>query len=90
MPGGCIQFSSNTELQLVGVLKPAIHQFKEGIYASRNACVKDIDSYASMVLQNYQNYIEITYIVALGVGFKCPRKIHLNTLSFLNRTKSKN
>ena len=36
-----------------------------------------------MVLQNYQNFIEMTsnmiYIVALGVGLKCPRKIHLNT-----------
>ena len=36
-----------------------------------------------MVLQNYQNFIEMTsnmiYIVALGGGFKCPRKIHLNT-----------
>jgi hypothetical protein len=38
-----------------------------------------------MVLQNYQNVIEMTsnmiYIVALGVGvgLKCPRKIHLNT-----------
>ena len=36
-----------------------------------------------MVLQNYQNLIEMTsnmiYIVALGVGLKCPRKIHLNT-----------
>ena len=36
-----------------------------------------------MVLQNYQKLIEITsnmiYIVALGVGLKCPRKIHLNT-----------
>ena len=36
-----------------------------------------------MVLQNYQNFILLTsnmiYIVALGVGFKCPRKIHLNT-----------
>ena len=36
-----------------------------------------------MVLQNYQNLIEMTsniiYIVAFGVGFKCPRKIHLNT-----------
>ena len=35
-----------------------------------------------MVLQNYQNFIEITsnmiHIVALGCGFKCPRKIHLN------------
>ena len=37
----------------------------------------------SMVLQNHQKLIEITsdmiYIVALGVGLKCPRKIHLNT-----------
>jgi hypothetical protein len=40
-------------------------------------------SWASMVLQNYQKCIEMTsnmiYIVALGSGFKCPRKIHLNT-----------
>ena len=44
---------------------------------------KDIGPWASMVLQNYQNFIEMTlnmiYIVALGGGFKCPRKIHLNT-----------
>ena len=36
-----------------------------------------------MVLQNYQNFIEMTsnmiYIVELGVGLKYPRKIHLNT-----------
>ena len=36
-----------------------------------------------MVLQKYQNLIEMTSniidIVAFGVGFKCPRKIHLNT-----------
>ena len=36
-----------------------------------------------MVLQNYSNLIEMTsnmiYIVALGDGFKCPRKIRLNT-----------
>ena len=36
-----------------------------------------------MVLQNYQNFIELTsnmiYIVALAVGLKCPHKIHLNT-----------
>ena len=36
-----------------------------------------------MVLQNYQNFTEMTsnmiYIVAHGVGLKCPRKIHLNT-----------
>ena len=33
-----------------------------------------------MVLQNYQNFIEMTsnmiYIAALGVGLKCLRKIH--------------
>ena len=36
-----------------------------------------------MVLQNNQNLIEMTsnifIIIAFGVGFKCPRKIHLNT-----------
>ena len=36
-----------------------------------------------MVLQNYQNLIKMTsniiYIVAFGVGSKCPHKIHLNT-----------
>ena len=46
--------------------------FNEGIYASRNVCVKDIDSGAFMVLQNNKNFIEMTsnmiYIVALGVG----------------------
>ena len=35
------------------------------------------------VLLDYQNFIEMTsnmiYIVSLGIGFKCPRKIHLNT-----------
>ena len=45
--------------------------------------VKDIDSRASMVLQNYQKFIVLTsnmiYIVAFGVGLKCPRKIHLKT-----------
>ena len=60
-----------------------MHLFYVGIYASRNVCIKDIDSRASMVLQNYQKFIVLTsnmiYIVALGVGFKCPRKIHLNT-----------
>ena len=38
---------------------------------------------AHMVLQNYQNVIEMTsnmiYIVAHGIGFKCPHIIHLNT-----------
>ena len=36
-----------------------------------------------MILQNYQNLIEMTsnifIIIAFGVDFKCPRKIHLNT-----------
>ena len=36
-----------------------------------------------MVLQNYQNFTEITsnmiYIVAFVVGLKCLRKVHLNT-----------
>jgi hypothetical protein len=36
-----------------------------------------------MALQTYQNFAEITsnmiYIVAFGVGLKCPLKIHLNT-----------
>ncbi len=63
--------------------KCQIHHFNEGIYASRNVCVKDIDSEASMVLQNYQIILEMTsnmiHIFALGVGFNCLRKIHLNT-----------
>ena len=50
------------------------------IYAPTNV---DIGSWASMVLQNYPNFIEMAsnmiYIVALGGGFKCPGKIHLNT-----------
>jgi hypothetical protein len=54
-----------------------------GIYASTNVFVKDIGLKASMALQNYQSFIEMTsnmiYNVALGGGFKCPRKIHLNT-----------
>ena len=36
-----------------------------------------------MVLQNYKKIVEMTanmiYFVALGVGLKCPRKVHLNT-----------
>ena len=60
-----------------------MHHFNVGIYATRNVCVKDIDSRVSLVLQNYQKFIVLTskmiYIVALGIGFKCPRKIHLNT-----------
>ena len=38
-----------------------------------------------MVLQNYQKFIILTsnmiFIVALGVGFKCPRKIHLTPIT---------
>ena len=53
------------------------------IFAPRNVCVKDIGSLASMVLQNYQKFSEMTsnmiYIVAFGVGLKCQHKIHLNT-----------
>ena len=45
--------------------------------------VKFISSWASSVLRNYQNFIEITanmiYLVALGLGLKCLRKVHLNT-----------
>ena len=45
------------------------------IYAPTNVCVKDM---ASMVLQNYQNFTEMTsnmiYIVAFGVGLQCPVK----------------
>ena len=49
-----------------------MHHFNVGIYASRSVCFKDIDSRASMELQNYQTFVEMTsnmiYIVALGVG----------------------
>ena len=52
-------------------------------YAPTNVCVKDIGSQVSMALQNQQNFAEMTlnmiYIVAFGVGLKCPGKIHLNT-----------
>ena len=42
----------------------------------------------STVLQNCQNLIEMTsnMIFALGVGLKCPPKVHLNT-QWLERTK---
>jgi hypothetical protein len=46
--------------------------------------------YWFMVLQNYQNFIELTsnmiYIVALGVSLKCPREIYLNTQCPQNKT----
>ena len=49
-------------------------------YALTNVCVKEN---GSMVLQNCQNFIEMTsnmiYIVALDVGLKYPRKTHLKT-----------
>ena len=57
--------------------------FWGNIYAPTNVCVKVIDSKASMVLQNYQNFTEMTsnmiHIVAFGVSLKSQRKIHLNT-----------
>ena len=53
------------------------------IYAPTNFSVKNIGSWACMVLQNYQNFIEMTSklinFVAFGGGLKCLRKIHLNT-----------
>jgi hypothetical protein len=53
------------------------------IYAPTNVCVKDIGSWVSMVLQHYQNFIEMTsnmmHIVTFGGGLKYPHKIHLNT-----------
>jgi hypothetical protein len=56
--------------------------YNVGNYGSKNVSVKNIGSRESMVHQNYQNFIENTsnliYIVALGVGLKCPRKIHFN------------
>ena len=70
--------ASSTKFSAVGMSKNF-----GGIYAPTNVCVKDIDSWASVILQNYQNFIELTsnmiYIVALGVGLKCPCKIDLNT-----------
>ena len=36
--------------------KCQIHQFNVGIYASSNVCIKDIDSRASLVLQNCQKF----------------------------------
>ena len=64
------------------------------IYAPTNVCVKDIGSWAKIQsavfllmgvygISKLPNFIEMTsnmiYVVALGGGFKCPRKIHLNT-----------
>ena len=59
-------------------------------YAHTNVCVKDIGSQASMVLQNYQHFIEMTsnmsYTVALGVGLKCPSKILLLWMDPVQKT----
>ena len=55
------------------------------IYALINVRVKDIGSWASMVMviQNCQKFIQMPlnmiYIVAFDDGLKCPCKIHLNT-----------
>ena len=53
--------------------------FEPSSNAPTNVSVKDIGSWASMVLQSYQNFIEMTsnmiYIVAFGGGLK----IHFNT-----------
>ena len=58
-------------------------QIRFRIVRQRKGGVGDIGSWASMVLQNYQNFIEMTsnmiYTVAFGGGLKCPHKIHLNT-----------
>ena len=73
-------FDTNT-CRSINIPKKAKHALM--YCASKNVFVKDIGSWASMVLQKYQTFIEVTsnmiYIVAIGVGFKCPRKIHLNT-----------
>ena len=59
-----------------------VMHYNVGNYGSKNVSVKNIGSRESMVHQNNQNFIENTsnliYIVALGVGLKCPHKIHLN------------
>ena len=61
---------------------PWANIFDTDIFSCRNT-YKDIGSRASMVLQNYQNFIELTsniiYIVAFGGGLKCSHKIHLIT-----------
>ena len=50
------------------------------IQAPTNVCVKDIGSWVSMVLQNYQSFIEMTsnmiYNVAFDGGLKFPRFMH--------------
>ena len=57
--------------------------FFENIYAPANVWVKDNGSWAAMVLQNYQYFIELTsnmiYTVGGGGGLKCLHKIHLIT-----------
>ena len=67
---------SLTQTCISTYIKVVFLAFWGNIYAPTNVCVKVIDSKASMVLQNYQNFTEMTsnmiYIVAFGVGFKCP------------------
>ena len=64
------------ELDLIGVFG-----LFWDIYAPTNVCVKDIGSKPSMVLQNYQNFTEMTsnmiHIVAFGVGLECPCIVYL-------------
>ena len=47
--------------------------------------VSKILAHRRLVLQNYQNFTEMTsnmiYIIEVGAGLKYPRKIHLNTQS---------
>ena len=56
----------------IPTFKWCIWPFFFDIYDPTNVRVKDIGSWASMVLLDYQNLIEMTsnmiYIVALGVG----------------------
>ncbi len=67
----------------INISKKAKYHFSEVINVSRNVCVKDIVSGSYFMLKNYQHFIEMTsniiHIVALGVGYKCPHKIHLST-----------
>ena len=54
------------------------------IYSPTNVCMKNIGSWASMVLQNYQHFIEMTSnmisIIAFGGGLKCTLKTQLDTM----------
>ena len=54
------------------------------IHAPTIVSAKDIGSWASMVLQNYQHFIEMTSnmisIIAFGGGLKCTLKTQLDTM----------